>query len=193
MPSGVSTEAAERRGGLALAAPEGVGTVQLKVVLRRKGPPPELHEGGLFLPVPSRRDTAGPGGQGADIAAVVLQRVDAQIALGVRGATAHAGVLPDLQRPRWGSVERNLHRENPAGCATATSHGQRASPGDPRRSRRPHIGTGFPAQGGLQGGLIRAVRAPSLWRCVTKGAGSPGSIEPGLACPAGKLNPAASA
>ena len=123
VPSSVRTEAAEWGRGFTLAAPEGVVTTGLWAVLRGGGPPPELDEGGLFLAIPSGRDIVSSGREGRGIRCVALERVSAQVALGVRGAAASAGVLPDLQHPRWGSVERGLHRESPMGRATATSHG----------------------------------------------------------------------
>ena len=145
--SSIGTEAAKRGSGVTLAAPESVSAPGPGAIGRGDRPLPKLHEGGLLHAVPSRGARRGGGG-GRGVGRVAQRRTIGRDRLGVRGAGARAGVLPGLQRPRWGSVGRGPHRRVPVGRTTATSHGQPASPGDARHGRRPRIGPGFPAQGG---------------------------------------------
>ena len=188
----IGTEAAKRGNGVALAAPESVSASGPGAIGRGDRLLPKLHKGGVPHAVPSREARRG-GGVGGRAGPMARRRAIGRGLLGMRGAVARAGALPDLQGPRWGSVGRGLHGEVPAGRTTATSHGLPASPGDVGHGRRPRVGPGLPAQGGLQGGLSGAVNAPLLRRGVAECTQGPSGIKPGLTGPTSELGPVAGA
>ena len=121
---------------------KGVSAALMEITLRGLGLRPELCEGSLPQVISTRRRTVGTRKERRGHGTLALQQAGAWSVLGRRGAAPRTGVLPDPQRPRWGSVEQHLRGGFPTGRATTTSHGQRASPGATRHGRRPRIGTG---------------------------------------------------